>query len=128
MAKRIEVTFKMPPGCRDENGEQIGKITIRETTGVDESAASLSHKAKGEKGAYLDELIRLAVAKVDGADVEQPFASYEEWNSKARAWTLKGFLKVNGTGATEQDEKDFFEGAEVSEGSAAGVKLDELIG
>lgn len=129
MAKRIEVTFKMPPGCRNEHGEQINKITIRETTGVDEGAASLTHKSKGEKGAYLDELIRLSVAKVDGEPVEQPFSTYEQWSSKARAWTLKGFLKVNGAGGSEQDEKDFFDSAEVDcEGSAAGVTLDELIG
>lgn len=129
MANRIETTFKMPKGCRNDDGEQITSITVRETTGIEESAASLNHKAQGEKGAYLDELIKLSIAKVDGAPVGQPFKQYEGWNSKARAWTLKGFLRVNGTGADEKAEKDFFDSAEVDcAGSAAGVTIDELTG
>jgi hypothetical protein len=118
MADRIEVTFPLPKGC------DIETITIRETTGKDEAQAALNSRAKGKHGVFVDEMIRLSIAKVDGKEVEQPFNDIEEWSSKTRAWVLKGYFKVNGT--TEEDESSFFENAVASKGSKAGVTLAEI--
>ncbi len=118
--KSKQVKFKMPKGC------SVREIVVRETTGKDEGEAVALAKQKGEKGSFLDEMVKRSIMSVDGSPVSQPFTDLEEWSSKTRSYALKAYLKVNGT--DDNESEDFLQSAELYEGSGNTANIDDLIG
>lgn len=118
--KSTAFMFRMPRGCT------VGTIHLRETTGKDEQRAVLLAKQKGDKGSFLDEMVKLSIVRVDDEPVEQPFTEIEDWSSKTRAYALKAYLKINGT--DEDESEDFLSSAEACEVSANTVSFDEIFG
>ena len=85
MSDLLHRTYKLPQGCNCKT------ITVRETNGIDEQNAAIAADAK-KTGTYV-ELIRISIAEVDGAPVQQPFVALESWTSKTRKAVMKFFEK-----------------------------------
>jgi hypothetical protein len=79
-------------------------ITLRETNGLDEEKAQQLAAAKGSKGSFQEELIRLSVSKVDDVAVDQPWTGLDEMPSKQRNLIVKGFNMLNAVDPTESTD------------------------
>ncbi len=89
--------FELPAKCN------VKTISIRETDGKDESEAAEMAEAKGKSRTVTDELVRLAIVKVNGKPVPKPFSDYDHWNTKTRRAVFMAWLSVNGMDEKEQD-------------------------
>ena len=112
------VTFPLPPSTGHKS-VNCKSISLREVTGTDEALAATIAEAKGKSGSTFNELLRLAIVKVDGKNVEQPFTDMDRWNSRTRRFLLDAFNSMNGASAKETE--DFLAGAVIdgSDESAA---------
>lgn len=101
----------------------VKSFVMRETTGADEENAAVAAKAKGGAMTPTEELVRLSIVSVDGKPVDQPYLSFDSWNTRTRNYAIKAWASINGV--DEKDAKDFLDGAEALAVSASGAKSGE---
>ncbi len=121
MAKSQQFKFKLPKGC------SISELVMRETNGRDEAQAIQSSKSLGEKGSFLNEMLKLSIVSYDDVPAVQPLAELEDWSSKTRSFLLKAYMKINSV-SDDKEESDFLDSAELCTGSNNTVAIDELFG
>jgi hypothetical protein len=94
--------FQLPQG-KGTKRVDIQSVSLREITGKDEVLAASIAEAKGKQGSIQLELVRLAIVKVDGQSVQQPFGDLDGWNSRTRKFVLDAFLSINSTSEKESE-------------------------
>ena len=100
--------FEMP---KDKGPRRcsIKSITIKETGGTEEAAASAIAEAKGKSGSVAIETIRLSIVAVDDKPVSQPFGDLDSWNTRTRRLVAKFWESINGT--DDGEAESFIEAA-----------------
>lgn len=108
----MEREYKFPKGC------SVQSISMRETTGKDEETALRQAEIKGSPQFYPNELLRLAITKVDGQEVKVgEHLDIESWNSKTRLLAKTAFNRMN---SCNDEEVLTFLGADDKSGVSAG--------
>lgn len=95
--------YDLPKNTKGPRRVDISSITMRETNGDDERLAGANAEAKGDKEQVGVELVRLAVVKVNGVKVSQPYNAMDSWNERTRKFALWAYNEINGTTLEEKE-------------------------